>query len=40
MEADLAKISVSRIISITFYDRNTDKVLYHLDNPKYIKSEE
>ena len=40
METYLAKISISIIISMTFYDRNIDKVLCHWDNPKYIKSEE
>lgn len=34
MATDLAKISISSIISMTFYDRNTGEVLDHWDSEK------
>lgn len=34
MATDLAKMYISRIISMTFYDRNTGKVLEHWDSEK------
>lgn len=34
METDLAKMYISRIISMTFYDRNTGKVLDEWDFDK------
>lgn len=40
MATDLAKYLYQQLSVLLFYDRNTDKVLDHWDNPKYIKSEE
>ena len=34
MATDLAKMSISRIISMTFYDKNTGEVLDHWNSEK------
>ena len=34
MATDLAKMYISRILSMTFYDRNTGEVLEHWDSEK------
>ena len=34
MATDLAKMYISRILSMTFYDKNTGEVLEHWDSDK------